>query len=181
MRHGTSLVAQWLRLCTSNEGGPDLIPDQQTTSPLSQLRVFMWQLKIPYPARKIKDPMCRSSQINKNFKIKKYFKKEISHSFSCRKEKVEPTEKRVWTCMRMAAVRYQGLENSQEQQQGIGVDVERAGWGVETQQKRAYILKFYLWTLFCPLRPDLFFSGFKDPIPSFRGLCFSCLASATFF
>lgn len=52
---------------------------------------------------------------------------------------------------------------------------------METQQKRAYILKFYLWTLFCPLRPDLFFSGFKDPIPSFRGLCFSCLASATFF
>ena len=30
--HGTSLVAQWLRLCTPNAGGPGSIPGQGTRS-----------------------------------------------------------------------------------------------------------------------------------------------------
>ena len=32
MQDGTSLVAQWLRLCPPNAGGPGLIPGQGTRS-----------------------------------------------------------------------------------------------------------------------------------------------------
>ena len=35
---GTSLVVQWLRLCTSNPGVPGLIPSQGTRSCMPQLR-----------------------------------------------------------------------------------------------------------------------------------------------
>ena len=35
---GTSLVVQWLRLCTSNAGGPGSIPGQGTRSYMLQLR-----------------------------------------------------------------------------------------------------------------------------------------------
>ena len=44
---GTSLVVQWLRLCTPNEGGPGLIPCQGTRSHMPQLRVRTPQLKDP--------------------------------------------------------------------------------------------------------------------------------------
>ena len=127
----------------------------------------MWQLKIPYAARKIKDPTCWRSQINKNFKIKKYFKKEISRSFSCRKKRWSQLRKesgpaREWQLQGaryLKTLKSKGQEQMQKEQDG----------GVETQQKGAYVLKFYLWTLLCPLRPDPFFSGSKDPIPSVCG------------
>ena len=35
---GTSLLAQWLGLCTPNAGGLSLIPDQGTRSHMLQLR-----------------------------------------------------------------------------------------------------------------------------------------------
>ena len=35
---GTSLVVQWLRLCTPNAGGPSLIPGRGTRSHMPQLR-----------------------------------------------------------------------------------------------------------------------------------------------
>ena len=47
---GTSLVVQWLRLCTPNAAG--LIPGQGTRSHKLQLRVHMLQLKIPHAATK---------------------------------------------------------------------------------------------------------------------------------
>ena len=40
-RRGTSLVVQWLRLNTTNSGGPGLIPGQGTRSHMWQLRVGM--------------------------------------------------------------------------------------------------------------------------------------------
>ena len=49
--HQTSLVVQWLRLCTPNAGGLGLIPGQRTRSHISQLRVWM---------PKLKDPTCRN-------------------------------------------------------------------------------------------------------------------------
>ena len=42
---GTSLVVQWLRLCTPNIGGPGLIPSQETRSRMLQLRIHMPRLK----------------------------------------------------------------------------------------------------------------------------------------
>ena len=56
---GTSLVVQWLRLCTPNSGGLGSIPGQGTRSHMPQLRVRMPQLKIPHAATK-----TRCSQIN---------------------------------------------------------------------------------------------------------------------
>ena len=38
MRGDTSLVAQWLKLCTFNAGGPGSIPGQGTISLMLQLR-----------------------------------------------------------------------------------------------------------------------------------------------
>ena len=43
---GTSLVVQWLRLCTPNAGGPGSILDRGNRSHMLQLRVHMLQLKI---------------------------------------------------------------------------------------------------------------------------------------
>ena len=40
---GTSLVIQWLRLCTPNAGGPGSIPAQGTRSSMPQLRARMRQ------------------------------------------------------------------------------------------------------------------------------------------
>ena len=45
---GTSLVVQWLRLCSPKAGGPGSIPAQGTRSHMPQLRVLMPQLKIPH-------------------------------------------------------------------------------------------------------------------------------------
>ena len=42
-----SLVAQWLRLCAPNAGGPSLIPGQEMSS-------HMLQIKIPHDAMEIK-------------------------------------------------------------------------------------------------------------------------------
>ena len=52
---GTSLVVQWLRLCTPSAGGPSLILDQGTRSHMPQ-----WRLEISHAATK-----TRSGQINK--------------------------------------------------------------------------------------------------------------------
>ena len=49
---GTSLVVQWLRLCTPNAGGLSLTPGQGTRSHMLQLTVHMLQLKIPRAATK---------------------------------------------------------------------------------------------------------------------------------
>ena len=38
---GTSLVVQWLKLCTPNAGSPGLISGQETRSQIPQLRVLM--------------------------------------------------------------------------------------------------------------------------------------------
>ena len=73
---GTSLVVQWLRLHTSNEGAPGSIPDQGAGSHMLQLRVFhmlqlkksyMLQLRIPVLQVKIlySTTKTRCSQINK--------------------------------------------------------------------------------------------------------------------
>ena len=56
---GTSLVAQWLRFCVSDAGGPGSIPDWGTKSLMQRLSVLSkLQLKISHDARKIKDPAC---------------------------------------------------------------------------------------------------------------------------
>ena len=64
---GTSLLVQWLRLCTPNAKGPGSILDQKTGSCMlqlrihrPQLRVCMLQLQIPHAVTKIKDPVCCS-------------------------------------------------------------------------------------------------------------------------
>ena len=44
----TSLVVQWLRLCSPNSGGPGSIPGQG-------IRSYMLQLKIQHAAMKIED------------------------------------------------------------------------------------------------------------------------------
>ena len=38
---GTSLVVQWIRLCTPNAGGLGLIPGQRTRTHMPQLRLLM--------------------------------------------------------------------------------------------------------------------------------------------
>ena len=55
---GTSVVVQWLRLCTPNAGGPSSIAGQGTRSHMLQLRVCMLQLKIPHAATK--DSACHT-------------------------------------------------------------------------------------------------------------------------
>ena len=55
---GTSLVVQWLRLCTSSVGALGSTPGQGTRSHTLQLRVHMLQLKILHAATKIKNPAC---------------------------------------------------------------------------------------------------------------------------
>ena len=45
---GTSLVVQWLRLCTPNAGALGLIPGQGTRSHMLQLRLHFPQLNIPH-------------------------------------------------------------------------------------------------------------------------------------
>ena len=52
-RQGTSLVAQWLRLCNPNTGDLGLIPSQRTRSHMPQLIVYMWQFK-----KNKTDPAC---------------------------------------------------------------------------------------------------------------------------
>ena len=49
---GTSLMVQWLRLCSSNGGSLGLIPGQGTRSHMVQLRICMLQLKILHAATK---------------------------------------------------------------------------------------------------------------------------------
>ena len=69
---GTSLVVQWLRLCTLNAQGPDSIPGQETRSYVPQLRVHMLQLKILHDKTKTDDPKYHNQdQVQPN----KYFKK----------------------------------------------------------------------------------------------------------
>ena len=65
---GTSLVAQWLRLCAPGAGGMGLIPGQGTRSHMPQLRVYMFQvirshmlhLWITLAIMNIEDFMCCS-------------------------------------------------------------------------------------------------------------------------
>ena len=60
---GTSLVVQWLRLHTPNEGGPRLIPGQGTSS-------RMLRLKIQPAATKMEDPMyCNQDPVQPNMQI----------------------------------------------------------------------------------------------------------------
>ena len=40
VKTGTSMVAQWLRLCAPNAGGSGLIPGQGTRAQMPQLRVY---------------------------------------------------------------------------------------------------------------------------------------------
>ena len=56
---GTSLVTQWLRLCTPNAGGSGLVPGQGTRSHMQKLRVCILQLQIPRAATK---PRCRQKK-----------------------------------------------------------------------------------------------------------------------
>ena len=56
---GTSLVVQWLRLC-SNAGGLGSIPCQGTRSHVLQPRIHMPQLKISHAATNVKDPTCHN-------------------------------------------------------------------------------------------------------------------------
>ena len=49
---GTSLAVQWLRLCAPSAVAPGLIPGQETSSHMLQLRVHMPQLKILHAATK---------------------------------------------------------------------------------------------------------------------------------
>ena len=57
---GTSLVVQWLRLCTPNAEGLDLIPSQGSRSHMPQPGIHMLQLKVPRATTK-----TRHSQIYK--------------------------------------------------------------------------------------------------------------------
>ena len=59
---GTSLVVQWLRLCTPNAGGPGSVPGQGTRSHMPQLKILHAATKIPHATTK-----TRHSQINKYF------------------------------------------------------------------------------------------------------------------
>ena len=43
-KHGTSLMVQWLRLCTPNAGGPGLILVEGTRSPMPQLKTWCSQI-----------------------------------------------------------------------------------------------------------------------------------------
>ena len=42
---GTSLMVQWLRLCTPNAGGPGLIPSQGTKIPQAETQSLVLQLR----------------------------------------------------------------------------------------------------------------------------------------
>ena len=55
---GSSMVVQWLRLCTLNTGGLVLISGQETRFHMPQLRVYMPQLKIPCAGRQNIDLNC---------------------------------------------------------------------------------------------------------------------------
>ena len=55
---GTSMVAQWLRLCVANAGGLGSIPDQGTRPHVLQVRVLMPQLKIPHVEMNIDNSLC---------------------------------------------------------------------------------------------------------------------------
>ena len=68
---GTSLVVQWIRLCTPNTGGPGSIPGQGT-------RFHMLQLKILNVATK-----TRHSQIKKKKRKEKKRKGVLQRSFTC--------------------------------------------------------------------------------------------------
>ena len=57
---GTSLQVQWLRFPAPSAGGLDLISDQRTRSYVLQLRIHMFQLKIPNAATKMEDAVCHS-------------------------------------------------------------------------------------------------------------------------
>ena len=60
---GSSMVVQWLRLCTLNTGGLVSMSGQETRSHMPQLRVYMPQLKIPCAGRP-----CPTKQINRYVK-----------------------------------------------------------------------------------------------------------------
>ena len=62
---GTSLLVWWLRLCAPNAVGPGSIPNQGTSSHMSQLRTHMPQLSISHASRNIGVTEARHSQINK--------------------------------------------------------------------------------------------------------------------
>ena len=64
---GTSLVVQWLRLCTPNAGTPGSIPGQGTGS-------HMPQLKLLNAAMIIDDPVCCNQDLAQP--IKNIFRKE---------------------------------------------------------------------------------------------------------
>ena len=54
--------------CASNAGGASSIPGQGTRPHMPQLRVCLWQLKIPRATAKTEDPECHNqdpSQPNK--------------------------------------------------------------------------------------------------------------------
>ena len=58
--NGTSLVAQWLRLCAPNAGALGSITGQETRSRMPQLRVLTLPLKILHASAKSEDPTCHS-------------------------------------------------------------------------------------------------------------------------
>ena len=57
---GTSLVVQWLGLCTPNAGGPGWNIGQGAGCHTQQLRVHMLQLRSPHSAVKMEDLSCHN-------------------------------------------------------------------------------------------------------------------------
>ena len=76
----TSLVVQWLRLCSPNSGGQSSIPGQETRS-------HMLQLKISHAARKIRSTILHAamyiqlSQINNKKKKRTKVNKECIDTY----------------------------------------------------------------------------------------------------
>ena len=59
---GTSLVVQWLRLCTPNAGGPGSIPGQGTRSHMPQLKILHDTTKISHVATKIPSAITKTQR-----------------------------------------------------------------------------------------------------------------------
>ena len=70
MRQGTSLVVQWLRLHTPNAGDPGSIPGQGTRCHMSQLSIYMPQIKVLHTTTGLAQP-TENNNNNKNTKTAK--------------------------------------------------------------------------------------------------------------
>ena len=62
--HGTSLVVQWLRLHTSNTGGPSSSADQGTRAQVPQLKILHAETKAENPTCHNQDPAQPTKCIN---------------------------------------------------------------------------------------------------------------------